>query len=263
MNIEIIYIVFIFIFGLVLGSFYNVVGYRLPNEMSIAFPSSHCPKCKHKLKFYELVPIFSYIFLGGKCKNCKSKISIMYPLFELITAVLFVISYLVFGFNIKFFISIIFLSVLIIISISDLKYYIIPDEVLIVGAVLIIILYLVNTYVNHLSIYIGVIKPILNALASFLFLFIFKFFGDKLFKKECLGGGDIKLMSLIGLVIGFDMSVVTIFLASFIALPLSIIALIKNDNNVLPFGPYLSIAASILFLASINLNMVLEFFVRR
>ena len=263
MNVEVIYIAFIFVFGLVLGSFYNVVGYRLPNEMSIAFPASHCPKCNHKLRFYELVPVFSYLFLKGKCKKCKSKISIMYPIFELITGLLFVVSYLVFGFNIKFFVSIVFISVLIVISISDLKYYIIPDEVLIVGAVLIVVLYIINTYVNNLSVFIGIIKPILNALGSFIFLYVFKVLGDMFFKKECLGGGDVKLMCLVGLVIGFDMSIVTIFLAAFIALPLSVVSLIKNDNNVLPFGPYLSIAASILFLTNINLNMILEFFVNR
>ena len=87
------------------GSFYNVVGYRLPNKMSIVFPQSHCPSCNHKLNFYELIPVLSYIFLGGKCKNCKCKISFFYPFFELLTGVLFLLCYLAFGINIEFFIS--------------------------------------------------------------------------------------------------------------------------------------------------------------
>ena len=103
--------------------------------------------------------------------------------------------------------------------------------------------------------------PILNGGASFALLYLFKFFGDLLFQKECLGGGDIKLLFVIGLVIGFDMSIVCIFIASFIALPLSIVSLIKNNNNILPFGPYLSVAAIIILLTNLNLDMILNFFI--
>lgn len=262
MSLELIYGIMIFMMGLVFGSFYNVVGYRLPNNMSIAFPSSHCPNCNHKLKFYELIPVLSYIFLGAKCKECKERISIFYPFFELLTGILFLLSYLVFGLNVKFLISITFISVLIIISISDIKYYIIPDEVLIVGTILIIIELIVNTLLNDLSIFNGVVMPILNGAGSFALLYLFKVFGDIVFKKESLGGGDIKLLFLIGLVLGFDMSVVTIFIASFIALPLSIISLIKDNNNILPFGPYLSVAATIILLTNLNMNMILEFFAK-
>ena len=84
--------------GLVLGSFYNVLGYRLPKKESIVFPSSHCPNCNHQLKFWDLIPVLSYIFLQGKCHYCKKKISIIYPIIELATAILFVTSYYIFGF---------------------------------------------------------------------------------------------------------------------------------------------------------------------
>ena len=262
MNLELFNGIMIFIIGTVFGSFYNVVGYRLPNNMSIAFPSSHCPNCNHKLKFYELVPVLSYIFLGGKCKACKKKISIFYPFFELLTGVLFLISYLTFGISIKFIISITFISILIIISISDIKYYIIPDEVLIVGIILIIIELIVNTIISDLSWFEGIIKPILNGLGSFAILYLFKCIGDLLFKKESLGGGDIKLLFFIGLVLGFDMAIVTIFLAAFIALPLSVITLIKNDNNILAFGPYLAASATIIMLTKLDLNMIFNFFIK-
>lgn len=249
----------VFIFGLVFGSFYNVVGYRLPNNMSIAFPSSHCTNCNHKLKFYELIPVISYIFLLGKCKVCKERISFVYPFFELITGILFLLSYLVFGINLNFLISITFISILIIISISDIKYYIIPDEVLMVGSIILIIEFIINTIINDLTVYNGIILPLLNGLGSFALLLIFKMAGELLLDKECLGGGDIKLLFVIGLMLGFDMSIVTIFLASFIALPLSIISLIKNHENVLPFGPYLSIAAIIILLTKLDLNMILNY----
>ena len=262
MSLEIFYGIMIFIFGLVLGSFYNVVGYRLPNNMSIAFPASHCTNCNHKLKFYELIPVISYIFLRGKCIKCKERISIFYPFFELLTGILFLISYLVFGINIKLVISLIFVSILIIITISDIKYYIIPDEVIIVGAILLIITFIINSIVNNISIFDGVIIKIINGLLSFFGLYLFKLFGDYMFKKESLGGGDIKLMFIIGLVLGFDMSIVTLFLSAFIALPLSVIGLIKNDNNELPFGPYLSIAALIILFTNLDLNMILQFFTK-
>lgn len=262
MSIEIATGIMVFIVGMIFGSFYNVVGYRLPNEMSIAFPSSHCPNCNHKLKFYELIPVFSYVFLLGKCKSCKKRISFLYPFFEIITGLLFLLSYIVFGINIKFFISITFISILIIISISDIRYYIIPDEVLIVGSLLIIIELIINSLISDINLISGVLIPILNGLGAFAILYLFKVFGDVVFQKESLGGGDIKLMFLIGLTLGFDMSIVTIFIASFIALPLSVVSLIKNDNNILPFGPYLSIAAVVIFLTNLNLNMILQFFIK-
>ena len=90
MSIEVLTAIMVFIIGLVFGSFYNVVGYRLPNGMSIAFPQSHCPNCNHKLKFYELIPVISYIFLLGKCKKCKKRISFSYPFFEILSGFLLV-----------------------------------------------------------------------------------------------------------------------------------------------------------------------------
>lgn len=262
MSLETFNCIMIFIIGLSFGSFYNVVGYRLPNNMSIAFPASHCTNCNHKLKFYELIPVISYIFLRGKCMKCKERISIFYPFFELLTGVLFLLSYLSFGFNLKFIISITFISVLIIVSISDIKYYIIPDEVLIVGSVILIIEFIINTITNGLTLYEGIISHILNGLGAFAILYLFKCLGDLMFKKESLGGGDIKLLFLIGMVLGFDMSIVTIFIASFIALPLSIISLIRNDNNVLAFGPYLSVAATLILLSHLNIDMILQFFIK-
>ena len=262
MSLEVFNGIMIFIIGLVFGSFYNVVGYRLPNNMSILFPSSHCTNCNHKLKFYELIPVISYVFLGGKCRKCKKRISIFYPFFELLTGALFLVSYLVFGLNIKFLIAVVFSSVLIIISISDIKYYIIPDEVLVVGSILIILLFSLNTYINDLTVMKGVILPILNGAGSFAILYLFKVLGDVMFKKESLGGGDIKLLFFIGLTLGFDMAIVTIFIASFIALPLSVISLIKNDNNVLPFGPYLSVAALIILFFNLNLDVITNFFIK-
>lgn len=260
MSLELLYLIMVFIIGLVFGSFFNVVGYRVPNKMSIIYPDSHCPNCNHKLKFYELVPVLSYVFLGGKCKSCKKRISIFYPFFELLTGILFALCYLSYGISIKFFIGITLISILVIISISDFKYYIIPDEVLIAGTILIIIELIIGCIINNTSVIKNILFPILSGVLAFITIYIFKVIGDKVFKKECLGGGDVKLLFFIGLALGYDMSLVTVFLAAFIALPFSIIGLIKNNNNVIPFGPYLSMSAIIILLTKMDLNMIFNFF---
>lgn len=246
------YAVVTFIFGAVLGSFYNVVGYRIPKGESLISPSSHCTKCNHKLGASELVPIFSWIFLKGKCKNCGQKISAFYPIFEFSSGLLFMISYLIFGFSIEFFISITFISMLLIIIISDYQTYIIPDEVLIFFSVILIIELVIRDGFSNLG------MLILNALISFLIMFLLKKIGDFIFKKESMGGGDIKLMAVIGLVLGWKMSIITIFLASFIGLPCSLIFLYKNKTNIIPFGPFLSVASIIILLSQIDFNYLIE-----
>ena len=194
---EIYYTVVTFIFGLVLGSFYNVVGYRLPRGESLLFPSSHCTNCNHKLGASELVPVFSYMFLGGKCKNCGQKISLFYPIFELLTGIMFALLYLVFGFSTSFFIGIIFISTLLIIIISDYQTMIIPYELLIFSGVAISLIILINQGINQLC------NSVIEGIIAFLIMFSLKKLGDFLFKKESMGGGDIKLMFIFGLEFGY------------------------------------------------------------
>lgn len=251
---EIYYTIVTFIFGIVLGSFYNVVGYRIPKGESLITPASHCPKCNHKLGASELVPIFSYIFQKGKCKNCGDKISLFYPIFELSTGLLFAISYLIFGFSIEFFIAITFISMLLIVIISDYQTMIIPDEVLITFTIIL----LVELYIkNGINVYINLI----NALIAFIIMWLLKKLGDFLFKKESMGGGDIKLMFVIGLVLDWKLAIITIFLASFIGLPISLIVLLKKKTDIIPFGPFLSISAIIMLLSQIQFNELLKFLI--
>ncbi len=244
-------IIFMFILGTIFGSFFNVVGYRLPNNMSIVKPGSHCPKCKHKLSPLELIPILSYIFLGGKCKNCKKKIPIFYPIFELLTGILFALCYYIFGITPELAISLVFVSTVLIIMISDIKYMIIPDEVIIFS---IVSLFFIRLYLfdnTLLSIGLDMIIPLG-------FLLLLKLFGDFIFKKESMGGGDIKLMIVFGLAIGWELSLVSVFLAAFLALPISVISLISKKEHILPFGPYLSIAALILMFSKIDISHIID-----
>lgn len=241
-----------FILGTIFGSFYNVVGYRLPRGESLLFPSSHCTNCNHKLGPLELIPVFSYIFQGGKCKHCKSKISLFYPLFEFFSGLMFMVSYLIFGLSLNCLLSITFISMILIIIISDYQYMIINDSVLIVFSILIIIeLFFINGLKST-----GI--SILNGILSFIVMYLIKLLGDFLFKKESMGGGDIKLLFVFGLVLGLPLSIFSIFLASIIALPISIILLKKNTSHEVPFGPYLGIAAIILFLSRIDLIFIVS-----
>lgn len=146
---DIYYGVVIFIFGLILGSFYTVVGERLPEGKSIVNPPSHCPNCKHRLGMLELIPVFSFLFLGGKCKNCRSKIPVLSTIIEVLTAILFLIAYIRFGISIKLFIALIFISMLAIVIVSDIRYMVICDEVLIIGNILIFILLIINIGFKH------------------------------------------------------------------------------------------------------------------
>lgn len=232
--------VLLFIIGIIFGSFYNVVGLRLSKEESIVFPPSHCTKCNHQLKTLDLIPIFSYIFLKGKCRYCKDKISIKYPIFEFITGVLFVLSYIKFSFTIEFLISIIFCSMLVIITVSDIDSFIIPDQVLLVSGVLLFAIY-IFTYKTFAFDYLK------DGVISFIFMYAVKLIGNFVFKKESMGDGDIKLMGVVGMVIGYKKVIIALFLAAYLGMPYAIYIMIKkNINHELPFGPFLSLASIIL-----------------
>ena len=262
-----IYSIIIFTIGICFGSFFNVVGYRLPNNMSIAFPSSHCPNCDHKLGKLELIPIFSFIFQGGKCKNCKQKISIMYPIFELLTGILFVLCYLsykeVYPEVLNIIYSCLFTSSMVIIMISDIRYMIIPDEVLIFFSIVLIILKLYISYKtgvceNFMDICYEFIFIIFDGLIMFGIMYLIRFLGNIMFKKDSMGGGDIKMMAFVSCILGWKLSIVVIFIASFLALPISIINMYKKNEHMLPFGPYLAIASLILLIGQIDFNMILS-----
>lgn len=249
---ELYNIIVFFLFGLIFGSFFNVVGYRLPKEESIFFPSSHCPKCGHKLGFFELIPVFSYLFLRGKCHSCKTKISWFYPLFELITGLSFALVFYLFGFSSMMWLTLVFVSTLIIIFISDYQTMIIPDEVIIASVLLMSIIIFTTSGFNDLY------PKLLSGTGAFVFMYLLKSFGDFVFKKESMGGGDIKLMFVIGMYLGWEMAIFSVFFASFIGLPVSLVIYFTNKNHVIPFGPFLSISAMILALSQINFTYIIN-----
>ena len=262
-----IYSIIIFIIGLCFGSFFNVVGYRLPKNMSIAFPASHCPNCNNKLSVLDLIPVLSYVFLGGKCRYCKKKISIFYPIFEILTGILFVLCYLSFK-NVYPEISYVifaclFTSSMIIIMISDIKYMIIPDEVLIFFSIILVALKLYITYKlglinNFVDLGYELIFILKDGFIMFAIMYLIRLFGNIIFKKDSMGGGDIKMMIYVAFILGWKLSIIVIFIASFLALPISIINMYKKNEHMLPFGPYLAVAALILLLGHIDINTILN-----
>lgn len=241
---------YIFIIGLLFGSFYNVVGMRLPNNESIVFPGSHCENCNHKLNWYENIPLFSYILLRGKCKNCHAKISVWYPAIELFTGMLFLISYYVFGLTPEFFISIIISSLVSIIFVSDINYYIIMDSPIVIASILIIIVNLISTGLKETIMSIG------SGILIFGVMYLIMLLGNFIFKKESLGGGDIKLSFVAGLVLGPKLGIMYIVFGAFLAFPYAIYITIRNKENMLPFGPFLISSLLIIYL---DYNFFLNF----
>lgn len=231
----------LFVTGLIFGSFFNVVGLRLPKNESIAFPRSHCVNCNHELSWYELIPVFSYIFLHGKCKKCKAKISIQYPLVEFTTAILYCMSFKLFDFSYDTLLSIVLVSVVMITIISDCKYMVILDEVVIIGAVLSLII----TFLSGGLLF--ALRHIFSGLLLFLIMLSVKILGDNAFKQESLGWGDVKLTLLAGILLGFKLGLIYIFLGAIIALPYAIYTTIKNKNEMIPFGPFLALSMLIIF----------------
>lgn len=253
---EIYFLILFFIIGAIMGSFYHVVATRLSNDESIIKPGSHCPKCNHFLKWYENIPIISYLMLKGKCSNCHSKIPISYWVVEVVTGSLFAVCYHSFGLTLDLLIALIFISSLIIVIVSDIEYMIILDEVLVVATLLIALIYIFGVSLEQAAYH------IYSGIGAFLAMYMIKILGDKAFKKESLGGGDIKLMFLFGMVLGFPMSICTIFLATFIAFPVALIILFSNKENIIPFGPFLSMAAILLLVSKLDLTDILKFLVQ-
>ena len=246
--------IFMFIMGTIFGSFYNVVGYRLPKGESIVFPPSHCPKCNHKLTFFELIPILSYVFQKGKCKKCHQKISLFYPIFEALTGILFVLSYLSYGLSYELIIVLTFISMMIIIVVSDYSYLIIPDSVLIIfGSLLLIEILLING-LN------AALLALLDGILAFITMFLLKKLGDFIFKKESMGGGDIKLLFLFGMVLSYPIAILSIFVGSLIGLPIALLILYKKKDHVIPFGPFLAAGATLLLLLNIDINTIINLY---
>ncbi len=250
---EVLYRILFFTIGLFFGSFFCVVGMRLGREEDFIRGHSHCDHCSHPLAWYDLIPLFSFLSLKGRCRYCKAKIHPLIFFIELSTAILFMVSYYSFGNSSDLLLALLVVSLTMIIMTSDFMYLMIPDEVLLFFAICFILLQWVR-----LGIY-GCLLSIGSGVVLFLFMYALLCLGNFLFKKESLGGGDVKLLFVIGLVVDPFLGLMTIFLASFMALPISLFLYQKHHEKIIPFGPFLLIALLILLFSKITTTDILSF----
>ncbi len=251
--------ILMFIIGAILGSFYLVVGTRLPLKENIITGRSRCDNCHKTLKWYELIPIISYLIQGGKCRHCHKPIKIEHLIIEIVTGLLFLFGYLYFGMTIKLGIFLVIISLALIIFISDFKYMIILDSPLIISTILLIILKYFEIGLKN------TLFACLYGIALFVFMYLVKLLGDKLFKRESLGGGDIKLCFIIGLTLGYygiglRMGLICIIFSAFLALPYAIASVYLKKKNELPYGPFLIFSLVIIFIFLKKFYNLLIFF---
>ncbi|WP_342505313.1 prepilin peptidase [Sporosarcina sp. FSL K6-2383] len=235
---DVIYLVLFFIYGIIFGSFFNVAGLRVPKKESIVSLPSHCTTCNRKLGTLDLMPVFSYLLLKGKCRGCGSKISPIYPFMEFMTGLLFALSFYKLGFSGELFIALLFMSLLVIITVTDITYMLIPNKVLLPFAVMLLVARIFIPFEPWWD-------SLLGALIGFGILYIIA-----VVSKGGMGGGDIKLFFVIGLVLGTVHTLLTLFLASVIGTIAGMIILKragKGRKTPIPFGPSIALAAVIAY----------------
>lgn len=241
---DILLLVFVFIVGAIVGSFLNVCIYRLPKGRSIIFPGSHCPNCTAKIRWYDNIPILSYIILGGKARCCKAKISCRYFIVEALTAIAFLVLFISFGLTPKFFAYSILVSGLIVATFIDFEIQEIPDEISIGGlAVGLILTAIFPSILNESSRLSSFLNSFFGALTGGATIYAMGILGEFAFKKEAMGGGDVKLLAMIGSFIGWKLVLLTFFIAPLFGSVVGIILKIREGKSVIPYGPYLSLAA--------------------
>lgn len=253
---EIYFAVLSGIAGLIIGSFLNVCIYRIPLGRSIAYPPSACAECGHKLSPLDLVPVFSYLFLKGKCRYCGKKISFIYPAVELLTGALFLLLYIRFSLSYAFLFYLITAALLIIASFVDIAHQEIPDGI-VIALIITGALYTVLDLSNWLD-------HVIGFFAGGLPLLLIAVIAQYVFKKEAMGGGDIKLMAALGLIAGWKLILLGLFLGILAgALFSALMMLFKKvkSSQAIPFGPFLAAGFMLsVFFGSGILSWYLSFF---
>jgi len=223
--------VFVFLFGISLGSFLNVLIYRVPEGMNINYPSSKCPKCENSLKWYHNIPILSWLFLGGKCAYCKEPISKQYPIVEFVTGFIWLLVYFKLGLIwYAPFVAISF-SLLLALTMIDFKYYAVPDSINFAA----LFFALIN---NHF------IQSLIDGLMAAVGFFLIGFITSKLAKKDSLGEADIIVAATMAALLGFPAFFVAMFLSAILALLPSLLA----KDTMVPFVPFLALATFITYI---------------
>lgn len=246
MLMTILFYIIIFLYGIVIGSFLNVCIYRIPKKEDIVKVRSHCMACGYKLEWYDLVPLFSYLFLGGRCRKCKAKLSVQYPLVEAANGLLYVVIVLVNGANVDSLLYCLLASALIVLSVIDFRTYEIPLGInifiLTLGLVRVI-----TDYSNWLNYLIGLIS-----VSAFLAVIYYAS------KGRGIGGGDVKLMAACGLVLGWKLIILAFVIGCILGAVIHVARMkISGESHVLAMGPYLSMGV---FIAALWGNRILDWY---
>lgn len=243
---------YIFIVGIIFGSFFNVCIYRTPEKKSIITPPSTCPNCNTRLKAIDLIPILSYLISGRKCRYCKKEISPRYATVEFLTGILFLLVYNKYLISLETIYYIILVSLLVIITFIDIDHYIIPDGIIIFGIVTALILNIVGMGAPIKD---SVIGSVICGGGMLLLIHIIEF----IVKKEVMGGGDIKLFAMVGLFLGVKGGLLTIILSVYVGAIYGVGTIIyskiknKEYNSMIPYGPFISVGALIALLYGNNI----------
>jgi len=227
----------VFVFGICIGSFLNVCIYRLPESKSIVHPRSMCPSCGTLIRFYDNIPIFSYLALRGKCRHCEARISFRYPVVEFISGIFAVGVFLKYGMGLEALIYYTFIATLLVITFIDIDHQIIPDVITLPG---IPIFFAASFALPKITL----VESILGILIGGGSLFLVAWLYHLLTRKEGMGGGDIKLLAMMGAIVGWKGVLFTIFVASAIGTLAGMLIIIKSGKTMklaVPFGPFLAI----------------------
>lgn len=227
--------------GLCFGSFLNVCILRLPHEQSLLRPPSTCPKCRKRIAWRDNIPVVSWLLLRGRCRHCRTPISKQYPIIEALVGLWWAVAVLVYGFTLHALAGAVFGTILLGIAITDARHYLIPDEFTWGGLVLGLALSLQGGGP-------GLVQALLGAAAGFALLFVVARAGQWVFKEEAMGGGDIKMMAMVGAFVGWRGVLLTVFagalLGTLIFVPLSL-----KKKRLVPFGVFLALGAAVTFVA--------------
>ena len=245
------------IIGLLIGSFLNVCIYRMPIKESIITPRSHCPKCNHMIPWYDNIPVISFIALLGKCRFCKKRISLRYVIVEILTPIVFVLLVKQLGFNVITLIYVILSCGLIIATFIDVERQIIPDEITYGGMILGLVLSVIFPHLHETtSRFYSLRTSFSGLLLGGLLIYAIAWIGTIAFKKKlkeigeetAMGGGDVKYLAMIGAFLGWKGVIIIFFLAPLFGLVIGVIEKLRRKADIIPYGPYLSLAAIIVIL---------------
>lgn len=241
----------VFILGLITGSFMNVCIYRIPRNLSIIRPGSRCPVCNRPVKFFDNIPLLSFLILRGRCRSCGSRIHWRYPVVEFLNGLIWIFAFNKFGQNPVSLPFLLFASALVVITFIDLEHMIIPDSITIPGTFFGIAFSFILPDPFFRLESLGFLSSLMGALTGFILFLLIAILGTAIFKKEAMGGGDIKLMAMVGAFTGWKGVLLTTFTGSLIGALTGIFIMLrrKSTDTIIPFGPYLSAGAlvSLLF----------------